>query len=106
MGFENTEIEAKHYRKAVSVYNKDATLTVDGTLMATGRPEIGRFFADDLSEAIQYKYTYVMCITGESCTFKGTYDFGEDIKFDFKITLDRDGKILKEDLTRQTASDK
>merc|ERR1712038_267024 len=90
------QMAAQNYTAAASVYLKLGKLTVDGASYQ-GLEEIEAFFTilGDLAE--KYDYAYHMCLS-DNCTFRGQYDFGAGMKYDFEITL-RKGKIRKEVVT-------
>ena len=97
MGFWEQQMKSTNYSAAASVYTDDAMLEIDGTIYE-GLAEIEGFFTNLGGEAIKYEYNYDMCLF-DTCTFKGQYDFGEGVNYDFEITLE-DGKILEEIVKR------
>ena len=90
------QMKATNYSAAASVYTNDAILVVDGAFYQEPAG-IEEFFAYLGGEASIYEYNYDMCLF-EACTFKGQYDFGKGVKYDFEITLEG-GKILEELVT-------
>ena len=90
------QMAVQNYSAAASVYTNDGHLTVDGDSYQE-LEEIEAFFIilGDIAE--KYDYDYGLCVF-EDCTFKGQYDFGAGMKYDFEITME-EGKIFKEVVT-------
>ena len=90
------QMAVQNYSAAASVYTTDGNLTVDGASYQ-GLDEIEAFFTilGDLAE--KYDYAYGLCAS-DDCTFKGQYDFGAGMKYDFEITLQA-SKIVEEVVT-------